>query len=482
MAGPAYEYHTLEFYHDADSASALTVLVNRHRYHIIADPAQFSDRSHPRKQISSQYRKLLDKLKAAEEDEGRSSNGTKPVSSTAEDNETKDSGVGLSPDSTKTKNGTSDSESPSKAMKRWMLAPLKDIFASISTQKPPERSVQDWYHCQTRFYDLVVEDGKIKAKEDTEPSRSLSKRMDDLIPSMPLPKYIQQLSIPRIHARDLLVLNESAEIPPYHPTIVRCQDRQYFLKVVDMNQLQPVKREIALMKKIEAKGLHEQFHVPLLRGLVHFGSTEGRSPHIMGFIMDVIRDPKPLTHMLDSNVAEDKRLKWAAESERIVKILHDNGIVWGDAKGDNFMVDADDELWIIDFGGSYTEGWIDPELKETEEGDDMGVERLVNGLKDPDANTVDGHAPETKVTPGKRERAQTSDKDDSTPPAKRRKEAEEDVDRDPGPYCYCNGADYGQMLACDNADCEKEWFHFECAGVREPPAEHDRWFCDDCAP
>lgn len=72
----------------------------------------------------------------------------------------------------------------------------------------------------------------------------------------------------------------------------------------------------------------------------------------------------------------EKREKRAQESERMVSVMHDNGMVWGDAKADIFMVDRHDELWIIDFRGSYTDRWVDPELTETEEGDDMGWRRL----------------------------------------------------------------------------------------------------------
>lgn len=24
-------------------------------------------------------------------------------------------------------------------------------------------------------------------------------------------------------------------------------------------------------------------------------------------------------------------------------------------------------------------------------------------------------------------------------------------------YCYCNGISYGEMIACDDANCEREW-------------------------
>jgi hypothetical protein len=37
----------------------------------------------------------------------------------------------------------------------------------------------------------------------------------------------------------------------------------------------------------------------------------------------------------------------------------------------------------------YTEGWVDEELSETKAGDDMGVEKIVNALIDPDENTFD---------------------------------------------------------------------------------------------
>ena len=45
---------------------------------------------------------------------------------------------------------------------------------------------------------------------------------------------------------------------------------------------------------------------------------------------------------------------------------------------------------------------------------------------------------------------------------------EEDLEGEPR-YCYCNSVSYGEMVACDMAGCEKEWFHLECAGLTRPP-------------
>jgi len=45
-------------------------------------------------------------------------------------------------------------------------------------------------------------------------------------------------------------------------------------------------------------------------------------------------------------------------------------------------------------------------------------------------------------------------------------------------YCTCNQVSYGDMVACDNADCPYEWFHYPCVGVTAPPK--GKWYCQPC--
>ncbi|KAF8964091.1 hypothetical protein BDZ97DRAFT_1660868 [Flammula alnicola] len=45
-------------------------------------------------------------------------------------------------------------------------------------------------------------------------------------------------------------------------------------------------------------------------------------------------------------------------------------------------------------------------------------------------------------------------------------------------YCYCNRVSFGQMIACDNESCEREWFHLGCVGLTEIP--EGEWYCEDC--
>ncbi|KAL1859445.1 hypothetical protein VTK73DRAFT_7591 [Phialemonium thermophilum] len=75
------------------------------------------------------------------------------------------------------------------------------------------------------------------------------------------------------------------------------------------------------------------------------------------------------------------RERWANQVRETVAELHEAGVVWGDAKVDNVMVDRNDNVWIIDFGGGYTEGWVDKDKAGTTDGDLQGVDRIVDYLR-----------------------------------------------------------------------------------------------------
>lgn len=45
-------------------------------------------------------------------------------------------------------------------------------------------------------------------------------------------------------------------------------------------------------------------------------------------------------------------------------------------------------------------------------------------------------------------------------------------------YCICKDISYGDMIMCDNARCETQWFHFVCVGLNAAPK--GKWFCPFC--
>jgi serine/threonine protein kinase len=394
------DYHVLNFFQDDQGGSALTVLAGATRYHVIVDEQQLKDTGKPGASILKEYRDLYDQVKRQDEAalEGRDTQGEKDDAQTTFSDGTHDSGVDMTADADNTNEQAASKASNTDAcevLQKWIMAPLADVLDKSEMLKK-HKTVQDWYHCPTKLYQLSVSNGNLIGREEEPATADLDDRMVAFIPDMPLPKYLRDLSIDMIPASEVHILSESTDPEPIHPALVEVHGEQLFLKVVDMNQLQPTKREIHLMKRMEKKGLHEQFRMPTIRGLVTFTSTDKKenkmkqnNSSIMGFLMTAISNPTPLTHKLDPAISQSQRDTWANECARIVKILHDNKIIWGDAKADNFMVDDKNDLWIIDFGGSYTEGWVDPELKETEEGDDMGLRKITAALHDPEENTFD---------------------------------------------------------------------------------------------
>lgn len=482
-------YKVLNFFYDEENSCALTILVGRSRFHIIADVDDLkygTDPSADELDICKSYSKLLSNHKRLSEGDDCGSQ-----------DESIDSGVDV---------GTSlatggDSKlvndvDAEAALYEWLTSPLLSEMNEIAKETEDSKpTLSEWYTFPTKFYTLKVRNGKLQA-EEMESTQDLEKRMSKLFPDLsPIPKYIRDIDVPWISCDDLEVLNCSNSPPPYHPTLVELsatastngQKQTLFFKCVDNANIQPTKREISLLHQLEKKGLHDKIRCPRLKGIVTQKSDNKIS--IVGFLQTLIPNPIPLTEKFESSIDQGKREKWAKEAEQIKDVLHEHGIIWGDAKGDNFVVDASDELWIIDFGGSYTEGWVDPEIAETKKGDNMGVEKVVNALRDPDNNVAHASKDEDendKEQKGEKRKA-SDDERSGSQGNKRRKATEaqesfEIVDDSEPRYCYCGGVSSGQMIACDGPDCKMEWFHMECTDLTKLPGEKESWFCRNCEP
>lgn len=467
-------YHVLDFFYDDEDSCALTVSRNSVRFHIIADARRLRRESNAEE--GHEYFRLLQSLRDSER---------------CEDEQTSiDSGIDVqSPGTTdsESKRDRTTREDAEEKMHKWMLAPVAAHLNDLAPEPSPSdvltQTLEEWYACKTHFFDLQIADQTLQAVE-LALSEDLEERMTKIRPHLArVPKYISDMDVPWYSSSDLTVL-ECADTPePYHPCLVKHQQsgKQMFFKTVDNNNIQPIKREIDILYKIEKKGLRQKFYCPQLLGIVtratHAEAEDSRST-IMGFLQTAINQPTPLTTKLDSAVPQDKRDAWARKANEAKKILHENGIIWGDAKADNFIVDAEDNLWIIDFGGSYTEGWVDPEIAETKQGDNMGVKKIVNALMDPDENVASGETSkdqeDARVTSTTHRAKKRAGGSDGIRDGKRRKLEEENR------YCYCGGTSSGQMIGCDGPDCEMEWFHVECTDITAMPAKEEAWYCKAC--
>ncbi|RDI84531.1 hypothetical protein Vi05172_g5410 [Venturia inaequalis] len=57
---------------------------------------------------------------------------------------------------------------------------------------------------------------------------------------------------------------------------------------------------------------------------------------------------------------------------------------------------------------------------------------------------------------------------------------DEPIDPNEERYCICGDVSWGTMVACENEECEKEWFHLGCVGLEEIPGRRVKWWCPEC--
>lgn len=389
--------HVLDFFYDDEDSSALTVLVNDVRFHIIVDPKDLQ-----KSRDKPLYYEYLDKISALREAEEREEEHTEQAQSKVHNDKqvsggeagSSDSGIDVTADDGDAEEDEDqDSGSAGVELRNWILSGFGDVTAEFAppNREPEESMLDEWYRGPTYFYNMKIKSGKL-CPELLEATDNLTERIENLIPCMSLPKYIQNYDIPWVSASDLIVNSEVNLPEPAHPGQVTHKQSGdvYFFKPVVADQPATIKREIQILRQIHQLDL--DIKAPRLLGFVAFETSKTNA---MGLLLSHIDNPKPLTKLLKSSVSESLRASWSTKCETYVSLLHDNNIIWGDAKADNFMVDSSDELWIIDFGGSYTEGWVDPELAETKEGDQMGLGKVRAALRDPETETEGSGVRET---------------------------------------------------------------------------------------
>lgn len=104
----------------------------------------------------------------------------------------------------------------------------------------------------------------------------------------------------------------------------------------------------------------DSIRVPRLLGLV----TSAETGMIIGILEEYI--PTGMLSQLrqlengDMEASTERKKKWGAQVRETVDLLHKIGVIRGDGKPHNVLIhEVTGDVWLIDFGGSYTEGWVD---------------------------------------------------------------------------------------------------------------------------
>ncbi|KAJ6500333.1 hypothetical protein C8R45DRAFT_65029 [Mycena sanguinolenta] len=90
-------------------------------------------------------------------------------------------------------------------------------------------------------------------------------------------------------------------------------------------------------------------------------------------------------------------------------------------------------------------------------------------------------APTQRRRKGKRgRRKDTSPTEDVVPLPRPNPPVIPNPDPNESRYCYCDQVSFGEMIACDDPRCQREWFHLSCTNLAAAPEGRKKWFCDDC--
>ncbi|KAJ4132527.1 hypothetical protein NW754_015344 [Fusarium falciforme] len=174
---------------------------------------------------------------------------------------------------------------------------------------------------------------------------------------------------------EIRVCEEKVIGPPNHTPrkVLPKDDTIAFLKLMHRGDKQCLKTELDTYNKIDKARLDSTTRVSRLHGLVRDDSGA-----ILGLLLTYI-DCKNLTLSCAVKPEMSTALceKWAAQLRDIITQLHNAGVVWGDAKPDNVLIDSSQDAWVVDFGGGYTEEWVPKTLAGTTEGDLVALEKTV---------------------------------------------------------------------------------------------------------
>ncbi|POS74261.1 hypothetical protein DHEL01_v207339 [Diaporthe helianthi] len=140
-----------------------------------------------------------------------------------------------------------------------------------------------------------------------------------------------------------------------------------------------LKREIDCLHKISQAFRGSKVPIPKLLGYVR----HPRSGAILGLLREWIPSKYNLRDLELAGFPDfpkEIRQKAGRQIKEAVEMLHRVGVIWGDAKPSNVVIDLNNDAWLVDFGGGWSESWVDENLQNTVEGDQQGVMRILEFL------------------------------------------------------------------------------------------------------
>ncbi|RAL00467.1 uncharacterized protein BO80DRAFT_455699 [Aspergillus ibericus CBS 121593] len=239
----------------------------------------------------------------------------------------------------------------------WALGPFLPIFADFDPNpvNPHPFTLRDYLHPQIYRYSLFI------INERLEP------RLDHTVPNQLLPSGVD-LGNFALHPTWHKMKPENIQLPgtDYNelysrpPNKVIADNTNCFLKRLESGDRRAATRELGVYKQIETLGLPNRIQVPRVVGVVEDEEEESR---ITGILLTWVQCGYRTLHCaLKPETSLDLRKRWDTQVTSTVDCLHEAGIIWGDVKADNVLIDHEDNAW--------------KSRMETVEGDEEGLAQL----------------------------------------------------------------------------------------------------------
>lgn len=256
----------------------------------------------------------------------------------------------------------------------WAIEPLLCVLRNLPI-RAGSWFLDDYLFPEYFFYDLRANAGKLVAVPlESSPRRDMKCQFGVNLPDE---ACLQWPSLAPFQVRLCRPCpSTTAAVPPESPSKAVLRDGTVvFVKLARRGDKDNLLRELDTYAKISNATLDDTLLVPRLKSLVRDGIGT-----VYGLLLTYIDCGHRTLARAVPGTPQYLREKWATQIQQTVRQLHSMGIVWGDVKPDNVLIDSDQNAWVVDFGGGYTDGWVPSDLAETVEGDLAGLKRLTRFL------------------------------------------------------------------------------------------------------
>lgn len=265
------------------------------------------------------------------------------------------------------------STDPVEEIYQWATTPFTSLFQNIP---PLDRKVsctlQDCLFSRQFTYTLELVGDVLKPVELENASRS--RPVGVIIPAS---GKLDNSIFPVYHPVDVKIWlkDDAVALPTTSRKVSVKRNDAWFFKQILPGDVNMTVRELYTYARIHSANFGPDVRISRLLGVVE----DEASSRCVGLLLSYIEcDTEANTLLSPKKGFADVQLrnKWLEQIDYSLSKLHAKSIVWGDAKPDNVLVDVHDDAYLIDFGGGFTNGWVDEDLAGTICGDLQGLQRI----------------------------------------------------------------------------------------------------------